>query len=83
MNQINSKTFSKTNIENIQKFLSSFKYYPQTSNISQAFISDTSIYSKESLIPDIWLKTKCPINKNLVFLDCFLKRAENLKKINH
>lgn len=80
MNQINTKAFSKTNIENIQRFLSSFKYYPETSKISQAFLSDNTIYSKESLIPDIWLKTKCPINKNLAFLDCFCQKGRKSKK---
>lgn len=80
MNQINPETFSKTNLENIKRFLSSFKYCSETSNISQAFLNDDTIYSKESLIPDIWLKTKCPINKNLAFFDCSSQKSRKSKK---
>ena len=66
-------------LENIAEFLSYYKEEKDISKLDKDFI-ESSVFSKERQIPDLWLKTKCPINKNLAFqLNCYQKKSS--KKI--
>jgi hypothetical protein len=51
----------------IQFFLSKFKKYTGTQLFSFQFISNPNVYSVDVQIPDLWIKTRKPFDKN----ECF------------
>ena len=60
---------SELHYNNLIHFLSHYKTNPDiTTTFPPSILNETSIISKESLLPDIWTKTKCPINKNCAFV---------------
>ena len=56
-----------TNLSNIVRFLSSFKFSTDISTLSPSFLADPSVYTKECQVPDIFLRTKIPFNKDIMF----------------
>ena len=67
MTQVNPSNLHNQHLSNINRFLSAFKFSCDISVLSPSFIEDSSAYSKECLIPDIYTKTKIPFNKNSLF----------------
>ena len=63
---------ANANLDNIISFLSSFKHSTDISTLSPSFLADPSVYTKECQVPDLFLKTKTPFNKDILF--CCSKR---------
>jgi hypothetical protein len=59
-----------SHISNIQKFLNKFKKSQSTSLISPQIKSDLEVYSSssEAFLPDLFLKTRTPIDRNKMFI---------------
>jgi hypothetical protein len=66
---------STDNLKNIQKFLSIYKKSSHSfgSHFSVEFTRNSKIYSEEPLLPDMWIKTRSPFDKNQVFYEDSLK----------
>ena len=64
-----NQTVNELHYNNLIHFLSHYKTNPDISTtFSSSIQNEASIISKESLLPDMWTKTKCPINKNSAFV---------------
>lgn len=52
---------------NIQKFLNHFYKTKDYSKMCEGITSNSPIFVSESQLPDIWLKTRTPFDKNIAF----------------
>lgn len=57
------------NYQNIVKFLICYKKTSDVSLINPEIIKNPKIFSQESQLPELWIKTKIPLNKNNAFTD--------------
>lgn len=68
-----------------EKILSKFQTFPCPDEISIDFKTNPNVYSAQSQLPDLYLKSKTPIDKNICFynINYSLKLKENIfpKKI--
>ena len=78
-----SKAYPKeeSSYKSIIKFLSYYKKSNDTSTINPEIKKNKTIYTEESSLPELWVKTKCPINKNLIFTD-YINQQEEAKNTN-
>lgn len=53
--------------EKIQCFLNKFKVYQRPENVSFQFSSNPTVYELETQLPELWLRSRSPIDKNLVY----------------
>jgi hypothetical protein len=60
--------------ENIQYFLNKYKTEINNKNLSFTFRSNPNIHVIESQLPDLWLKTRKPFNRNACF---YSEKEEN------
>jgi hypothetical protein len=52
---------------NIQNFLNNFHKTKDFSKMCEGITSESPIFEKESQLPDLWLKTRTPFDKNIAF----------------
>ena len=52
---------------NIQNFLNHFHKTKDFSLMYEGITSESPIFSNESQLPDLWLKTRTPFDKNIAF----------------
>ena len=57
------------NYQTIVNFLSLYIRSKDYSVINPTIQKNSLIFNQESQLPELWIKTKCPINKNLAFYD--------------
>lgn len=57
------------NHENLTNFLTAYSKSNDYSMINPSIQKNKLIFCEDSQIPDIWAKTRCPLNKNLAFFD--------------
>jgi hypothetical protein len=66
---------------NVQKFLSRFEINSDPKHFSVRFKADADLYIPEAQLPDLWLKTRKPFNRNFCFIFEYLeverKQLEN------
>ncbi len=54
-------------ISNIQFLLNRFKANRKVENASFQFSSNPTVYELESQLPELWLRSRNPIDKNLAY----------------
>jgi hypothetical protein len=65
--------------ENIQLFLNKYKLNTDNKNLSFPFKTNPDIYIVESQLPDLYIKTRQKIDKNVFFVfDKEIKKSINL-----
>ncbi|MCQ2820862.1 MAG: hypothetical protein MJ252_26690 [archaeon] len=74
----NNETLEEKICTHLRNCLSLYERTNDVSGIPQEIKDDPAIFRKESQIPDLWLKTKVPFNKNLCFVD-FTSMIEEIK----
>ena len=55
-------------ISNLKCFLENYNISNELSNFSSDFMSDSKIFSEKSLIPETYIKTREPFDRNLAFV---------------
>ena len=53
--------------ERIQDFLNKFKVYHRVENASFHFSSNPTVYELETQLPELWLRSRNPFDKNLAY----------------
>jgi hypothetical protein len=72
----NNLRLAYSHISNIQKFLNKYtKIYPEKATQLEIDERDEDVYSKESILPDVYLKTRTPIDRNKMYFS-----RENTRK---
>lgn len=54
-------------ISNIQFLLNKFKVNRKVENASFQFSSNPTVYELESQLPELWLRSRNPLDKNLAY----------------
>jgi hypothetical protein len=62
-----SKSAKGIYLINIQKFLNFFQKSKEFHKMSDSFKTEPRIFINESQLPDLWLKTRTPFDKNIAF----------------
>jgi hypothetical protein len=62
-----NKTLTFSSISNIQNFLSNFKKSLDFSYFSLEFITNSMVFVNECQLPDMWIKTRTPIDRNEMY----------------
>ncbi len=66
---------SQSNLANIQLYLNKYrKMQPVTTNME--FLNNKSVFSAESQLPDLYLKTRVPFDKNQCFFQNSTKKTQ-------
>lgn len=65
--------------KNIIAFLTAFKRSNDLSKINQKVQGNNTIFTAESQLPELWIKTRCPVNLNMAFYD--FKTLQEEKKM--
>ena len=69
-------------ISNLKCFLENYNFSNELSKFSSDFMSDSKLFSEKSLIPETYIKTREPFDRNLAFVSkkCLNLIDENGKK---
>jgi len=70
----NNESTKNIYLLNIQKFLNHFHKSKDFRKMAQPFLSESQLFVNESQLPDLWLKTRTPFDKNIAF-KCYGKRG--------
>lgn len=69
--------------DNIQHFLSAYKESTNFTLLSKEFTKDSYVFMKQSQIPDCWIKTQTPFNRNHIFYLNVLANNRSFYNKNH